>query len=411
MGIEVRAVTDAELDDAVRAVMASYGQHAGDDDLADMRALAELDRTLVAFDDGRPVGMAAAITLEVTVPGGGTVTGAGFTDIGVLPTHRRRGVLTALLGAHLEASRARGEPVSALVAAEGGIYNRFGFGVATFASSGELDPRRGGFLSPVNLAGDLRLLGPEEMVLLLPEAYERYRRAQPGEVSRSEAFWDVLFHDRDGAGARFAVAHETPGGDVDGYAVYRVREAWAHGSPAFELDVEELVTPLPAVRARLWRFLLDVDLVASVRAVNLPIDDPLRWLLADPRALRTTAVRDMLWVRLVDVPAALAARRYPVAARVVLDVEGAGGGLRGSNPVTGRYLLDGSPHGAECRPCADQGPDLSINLADLGAAYLGGVRLSTLARAGRVVEHTRGMLARADTLFSVDPPPHCQTDF
>lgn len=391
-------MTDDELDDAVRAVMASYGHHATDDDLDDARTQAELDRTIAAYDEGRPVGVAAAITLEITTPGGATVPGAGLTDIGVLPTHRRRGVLTALMAAHLAAGRARGEPVSALVASEGGIYNRFGYGVATLAAAVELDPRRSAFLGPVNLPGELRLLGPEEAAMLLPEVYDRYRRRQPGEVSRGERFWDVLLRARQGP--TFTVAHEAPDGDVGGYAIYRVREAWPHGVPAFEVDVDELVTPSPAVRAALWRFLLDLDLAGTVRCGNVPVDEPLRWLLADPRALQVRRVRDMLWLRLVDIPAALSARRYAVAARVVLDVEGAG-----------RYLLDGSPHGAECRPCADQGPDLSVNLADLGAAYLGGVRLSTLARAGRIVEHTRGMLSRADTMFSADPAPHCVTDF
>jgi len=338
--------------------------------------------------------------MALTAPGGATVRVGGFTDVGVLPTHRRRGVLTALIARQLRDGRDRGEPVSALVAAEGAIYNRFGYGVATMAAAYEIEPRRGAFLSPVHVPGELRLLGPDEMDAVLPDAYDRYRRTQPGEMSRSRAYWEVLWRDRDGAGARFAVAHERPEGGADGYALYRVREAWPDGSPAFELDVEELVAASPAVRAALWRFLLDVDLVGTVRSVNLPVDDALRWLLADPRALRTKAVRDMLWVRLVDVPAALKYRRYAVAARVVLDIEGAG-----------RYLLDGSPHGAECRPCADQGPDLSLNLADLSAVYLGGVRLSTLARAGRVVEHTRGTLARANTMFGADPPPHCLTDF
>lgn len=407
MDIEVRAAAAEELDDVIRAVTACWGHHAGAGDLEDARALAELDRTFAAFDDrGRPVGVAAAITLDLTVPGGGAVPAAGFTDVGVLPTHRRRGVLTALLARHLEQSLARGEPASVLVAAEGTIYHRFGFGAATLSMAAEIDPRRGAFLGPLDTAGagELRLLRAEEAAILLPEVYERYRRAQPGEVSRSEAFWDVALREheraRDGVGAAFAVVHEAPDGDVDGYALYRMHEAWPQGLPAFTMDVEEVVTPSPAVRAALWRYLLDVDLVGAVRCWNLAVDDPLRWLLADPRALQVTTVRDMLWLRLVDVAAALSARRYAVAARVVLDVQQAG-----------RYLLDGSPHGATCRPCPEQGPDLSISLADLGAAYLGGVSLSTLARAGRVVEHTRGTLARADTLFRSDPPPHCLTDF
>lgn len=413
MDFEVRPTAAGELDDVIRTVTACWGHHADDADVEDARILAELDRTFAAFDArGRPVGAAAAISLELTVPGSGSpaVAAGGFTDVGVLPTHRRRAVLTALVARQLDDSRARGDAVLALVAAEATIYHRFGFGVGTMAMAADIDPRRGAFLSPLSVPGELRLVGAEEAAVLLPGVYDRYRRQQPGEVSRSDRYWDVAWREagrgRDGAEAVFHVVHEAPDGgpdgdgDVDGYAAYRVHEVWTQGLPAFVLDVEEIVSPSAAVRAALWRYLLDVDLIGTIRCWNLPVDDPLRWLLADPRALRVTTVRDMLWVRLVDVAAALSARRYAAAARVVVDVDGAG-----------RFMLDGSPHGATCRPCPQQGPDLSISLADLGAVYLGGVRLSTLARAGRVVEHTRGALARADTLFGSDPPPHCLTDF
>jgi predicted acetyltransferase len=420
MGIEIRAAHADEFDDAIRAGAASWGHHAHEDDLEDARILAEPGRTLVAFDRGRPVGVAAAVSFELTVPGGATVAAAGLTDVGVLPTHRRRGILTALLARHREASQARGETATVLVASEGTIYDRFGFGAAVLAMAVEIDTAGAAFTThrpaDAGATGELRLVDTDEAAVMLPGAYDRYRRQQPGEISRDARFWQVQLHDRerwrDGASARFVVVHEAPEGPdedrVDGYVSYRMRAAWPQGLPAFGLDVEEVVAASPAVRAALWRYVLDLDLVSTVRAWSLPVDDPLRWLLADPRALRVTALRDMLWLRLIDVPGALAARRDASAGRLVIEVVAAGDDRDGR---PGRYLVEGGPDGAACRACPEQLPELSLRASDLGALFLGGVRPSTLGRAGRVVELEPGALARADTLLLSDPLPHCLTDF
>jgi predicted acetyltransferase len=413
MDVEIRTVSADELPEVVRAVDASWGHHADDDDIEDARDLAELDRTFAAFDRGRPVAVAAAVSFELTVPGGVIVPSSGLTDVGVLPTHRRRGLLSALMARHLDDARARGEAVAALVASEATIYRRFGFGPAVVSAAVEIDRARAAFAAPTDdVPGDLRLVGPEEAALLLPEAYDRYRRAQPGEVSRSDAYWDVILRDRErwreGASARFVVVHDAPDGIgdgigdgiVDGYATYRMRAGWPQGVPDFALEVEEVVATSAPAGAALWRYLLDVDLVGTVSAWNVPVDDPLRWRLADLRALRVTAVRDLLWLNLVDVAAALSARRYAAPGRLVVEVRDAG-----------RYLLDAAPDGATCRPAPVRSPDLTLRIEDLASTCLGGVPWATLARAGRVVEHTSGAARRADTLFASDPPPHSVTDF
>ncbi|MGI8807217.1 MAG: sterol carrier protein domain-containing protein, partial [Acidimicrobiales bacterium] len=192
----------------------------------------------------------------------------------------------------------------------------------------------------------------------------------------------------------------------DGYVTYRVHGNWDGGLPGHTLAVEEIVAMSAEVRAGLWQYCFGVDLVGTVRAGNVPVDDPLRWMLADPRRLRVTAVNDFLWVRLLDVEAALAARTYGSDARLVLEV--ADGPCPG---VAGRYRLDGGGGGpAECRR-TDELPEIALDAADLASAYLGGVRLTTLARAGLVAELVPGAVSRADAMFAGGPPPASSTMF
>lgn len=405
MDAEIRNPGADELDAVVATVETSWGYHAGPEEREDARALADLGRTWVAFEGTAPVGVAAALAFELTMPGGAAVAVSGLTEVGVLPTHRRRGLLSALMARHLDDCRARGEVASVLIASEAAIYPRFGYGPAVTAQSATIDPRRAAFAPTApGQSGRMTLLGPEDAAAVAPAVYDAYRRSQPGEVSRSPAYWDVLLRDRerwrDGAGPRFVAAHEG-GGGFDGYAFYRVKAGWPLGLPAFEMSVEEVVATTAEARAALWRYLLGVDLVVSLDAWSLPTDEPLRSMLADPRALGVTAVRDLLWARLCDVGAALASRAYggPGAA-LVLDVTG-----------EGRLRLDAGPSGAECRPAPAAVADLSVAAADLAAAWLGATSWTVLARAGRAVEHTAGAVERAARLFATDPPPHSVTDF
>jgi predicted acetyltransferase len=254
------------------------------------------------------------------------------------------------------------------------------------------------------------MLAGEEAARLLPGIFERVQRTWPGQVSRSGAWWRMWLDDpawiRGDWGPRVLVVHEPPGGEPDGYASYRQRGQWADGLPDGVVRVEELHAETPEAAAGLWGFCLDLDLTVAVELRDRPLDEPLHWLLVDPRRLRTTKVADFLWLRLLDLPAALAARRYASAGRLVLEVADA---LVPANQ--GRFALEGGPDGAECRPAGQAEPDVVLDVADLGALYLGGVRFASLARAGRIREGRSGGVALADAMFATDRVPWCSTGF
>lgn len=204
----------------------------------------------------------------------------------------------------------------------------------------------------------------------------------------------------------FFVVHEDGAGRADGYATYRVKDNWdAGGLPRSTLVVREVCGLSADIEAALWRHLSDIDLTERIECWNRPLDDPLRWRLAEPRRLRTTAIADWLWLRVLDVPGALEARAYEGEGELVLEVvdrfrPGAGG----------RFRLEAGPDGAACKP-TDEAPEVTLGAAELGAVYLGGVAPSLLAEAGRVQEHTRGALASADALFTTRRLPHANTGF
>lgn len=412
MDVTLRPITEDEWPAYCRRVEAGFGQVATEQTVAGWRRLTEMERTLAAFDGDQIIGTAGAYTLELTVPGGGLVRAAGVTAVGVAPTHRRRGVLRSMMVRQLDDVVALGEPIAVLTASESIIYGRFGYGLATSQTKIALEVRHSAFGRPVTDPGRLRLIDPEESKKLLPGVFDAARRRQPGDVTRSEAFWEIAAEDpefwREGRPAGvFRVVHEDASGRADGYAVYRYQGKWPDGNPAKVVDVEDWAAADDQVELALWRYLLDLDLVAEVQAWDLPVEHPLRWALADPRRLRTQAVTDHLWVRILDVPAALAARTYGAEDRLVLDV---------ADPFrpesAARYRLDGAGAGAAaCVPVEGGEADLALDVSDLGAIYLGGVRPSTLARAGRITEHTPGALRRADQLFAAEKPPWCRTGF
>jgi len=352
------------------------------------------------------VGTTAAFSFRLTVPGGETPA-AGVTMVGVLPSHRRRGILTALMRLQLDDVRARGEPLAFLSTSEGGIYGRFGFGVATRNGriSIERDRAALGVAPPVDASA--RLVSHEDALELIAPIYERARAARPGLYARSRAWWEARTladppDEQEGGGPLVRAVVEV-GGRPEGYALYRVHPATVDNAPAGELRIREVLsTSVPATQA-LWRLLFGVDLVSRVSAWSLPADDPVFLLVLEPARLRFT-LADGHWLRLVDVPAALASRSYACDGSLALEL---------SDPFCpwneGRWRLESGSPARVTR--TDRPAELRLGTADLAAAYLGGFRFAELARAGRVEELASGALARADALFATDRAPWCPEIF
>jgi predicted acetyltransferase len=404
--VEVRSLEADEIDAFVDACDTAFGTRAGADELEKQRGLFELERAVVADDGRRIIGTARAHSFEITVPGG-TAAAAGLTSLAVLPTHRRRGVLTELLRRQLDDVRDRGESLALLTASEGSIYGRFGFASAVPSASWELAHHTSGFSRRSEATGDMRLAGRDEAFPVMAIVYDAIRDSQPGLLARYGRWWDQRFPDTpsvNGAGPLFYAIHSSEEGAPDGYVVYRVRQASDDGGPSGTVHVAELMAADTGAYAALWRYCLDIDLITSVRATLRPVDEPLQWMLADPRRLQLH-VRDHVWLRIVDLPEALVARGYYGTDRLVLQV---------SDDFckwnAGKVELISSPEGIECGPVSDTA-DLLLDAEDLAAVYLGGATFSALARAGRVVEGTPGALARADILFRTNHMPWCSTVF
>ncbi len=408
--ITIRKVDPDEWEAFCRVAELVFGDAMTDERRAMNKAAFEFDRGLTAEDGGELVATGGAYSLDLTLPGLTTIPVGGLTWISVLPTHRRRGILRRIVQHHLDDVQRRGEPVSILIASESVIYGRFGYGSATQMASYQIEQRHSAFAQPLDGGGRVRVVDEKESLELLPAVFEQARRMQPGEISRNQEWWTTTLSDpewrREGAaGAVNVVFERAPGQAAEGYARYRLRSHWEGMLAANIVKVEELTALTPQAHAALWRFLLDLDLSGELELFNGRMDEPLRWRLADPRRLRTTFVSDLVWARLLDVPAALTARRYGVADRLVLEVSDA---LRPE--CGGRFAVEGGPDGAECARTADD-PDIVLGIAELGATYLGGVRFSTLAGAARVTEATPGALARADRMFIGEQAPYCSREF
>lgn len=403
---EMRPVTDEEWPAFVRTVHTAFGSLPAPEHTAPELRSWPLDRSIAVIDDGEIIAGAGAFTFEITLPGLTSVPAAGVTWVAVLPTHTRQGILRSMMQHQLGDIRERGESLAVLLASESLIYGRFGYGLATTHADYELDRRHASLAVDIDAPGRVVLVDPETARKVLPEVHERVRRTLPGEVTRPEGWWEGFFRENKpsgGAGARFFAVHESPGGEADGYVYYRVR---TQGVGAWEAAVEVggLGALTDAAYTALWRYVADIDLSWKVVAKSRPVDEPLRWMLEDPRRLTAKNTADFLWVRLVDLAPALAARRYATSDRVVVDVTDE---MCPSN--TGRWAVEGGPDGASCeRTSLDA--DLVCSVADLGAAYLGGVTFSTLARAGRV-RGDADALRRADRFFSGDRAPWCGTAF
>jgi len=401
--LSYRPVTVDELAAYCRACATGFGESLDWYEKHPQWAALEPERTVAAFDGDAIVGTSRNFSLELTVPGGAVLPVAGVSAVAVLPTHTRRGVLRSMMTMLLDEAVAREEPVAMLTASEGGIYGRFGFGITIRTMRIEITTSEVEFAS-ARPSGQLRMLELDAARKLEPEVFDRARRDRPGAVSRPDAWWPAEQSDPE-LGTRFDVVYEAPDGRVDGYACYSIKERWEPGLASNRIHASDVVALTPEAEHVLWRHLCEVDLVRRIDAWHTPPNNPLPWMLVSARAVRMN-VLDFVWTRVLDVPAALGARTYASEGRLSFDVHDP---LRPGGRAEGIFTVEGAPDGAEVRSGGDA--DLACDVSALSAAWLGGVRWSTLAAAGLVDERTSGALERANKLFASEPLPFAYTWF
>ncbi|MFF8974094.1 GNAT family N-acetyltransferase [Streptomyces sp. NPDC014995] len=400
---ELRVLRPEDWDTWYDTLLRAFGGvEESDEERALWKGLTLCERSLGAWDGGELVGTAGAFDFRLTVPGGASVPAAGVTMVGVTATHRRRGVLTSMMRRQLDDVRAWGEPLAVLTASEAAIYGRFGYGAATFGVSAEIDTDRVR-LSVPDGTDDVRLryAAPVDVLDRCAAVYARTVPRRPGMLAQRPG-WERLGvldpeSERDGASPLQCVVAER-GGETVGYVRFRVRPEWTDTGHNGQVVVQDLAAVEPAAEAALWRFLFGIDLTTSLKVRGRPLDEAWQYLVSDLRRCRLR-VRDALFVRLVDVGAALGARTYQAPVDVVLEVEDAFCPWN-----AGRWRLSGDTKGASCVRTADAA-DLALSVRELGAAYLGGVSLASLAAAGRVRELRAGALTEASVGFGTAVAP------
>jgi predicted acetyltransferase len=401
---EIQTVEDVpEFVEAITVIGQYFGWHPTTEQAAQFVGNLDIGRMLAARDGGTIVGGAGAFTFDMTVPGA-TVPTAGVTVVGVHPTHRRRGILRAMMRRQLDDVHERGEPLAALWASEETIYARYGYGMASLQGEMSLSRLYTAFARPGERVATTRFVEPDEAIELLPPVWDAVRVQRPGFFARPRSWWETRTLDdpperRFGGGPKRIVVLDTDAG-VQAYAIYRHYSGFEDGVSKARLGVIEALGATPESTRDVWRFLLDVDWVETISASLLPIDHPLVLLLATPRRMKFR-VGDGLWVRLVDVGAALSGRTYRDGGPLVLDVRD------DFCPWNeGRWRLEA---GAAAQ--TDEDADLALDVADLGSVYMGGFTFGELAAAGRVEEVRDGALTRADDVFGIDVRPWCPEIF
>jgi predicted acetyltransferase len=390
----LRRATAGDLPEIARVDGRAFGFHYEDQDLDDFRPLFDPARFVLACEGDDVVGVAGSFPFDVTPPGGAPIPAEGVTWVSVAVTHRRRGILRMMLGELHRGYAAAGTPVALLTASEGGIYGRFGYGVATVDRQVEIDRRHAVLRPGTPDPGGVRHAETEEVAQEVPAIHRRWAARQPGALSRSDAWWRFALldraHQRRGGTARFHLLH------ADGYAAYRMDSGTCRVVDFFAVTDE--------ARLALWRVLLALDLVSTVTTDAVPADDALPWMLDDARAVRTSSVADYVWARVLDTAAVLAARRYAMEVDTVLEVHDPDGF------AGGRFRLRGGPDGAECAQ-TDAAADLHLDVPAVGALAFGGTRAHTLARAGRISAGDPAMLRRFDAACLADRDPYAGTRF
>ncbi|WP_405599397.1 GNAT family N-acetyltransferase [Streptomyces sp. NBC_01410] len=414
MSVETRVITESEYPDWLRALNTGFLRPPviSDEEVASRRPHTDLARVRGAFDEGRCVATFRSFDQQLTTVGGAALPASAVSNVTVSPTHRRRGLLSRMMAADLAEAKERGDVVSTLIAAEYPIYGRYGFGPAAWTTEWAVDVPRTGLdprWSGPSDGGRIDLVDAADVRKLGPELHARLAAVQPGVVSRNERWWQlntgqVQLPGQPWTEPYYAV-YRSASGEIEGLLAYEADDKWGDAKqPLNTATVRELLALTPAAERALWHYVCSVDWIATVKSGFRAPDDLLPLLLPDPRAARILTHADFLWVRILDVVRALEARTYAAAATLVLDVQDSAG-LAG-----GTFRLDASPEGAVCAPSVES-PDLTLDVRELGALYLGDESAVRLSALGLAAEATPGAAAVADALFRTSRRPWCPDVF
>ena len=406
MSTEIRNIKKKHLEQFVATIEHAFGTELRASDIPTFERKIDLDRMHAAFEDEEIVGTAGVFPFRLTIPGN-VVDAAGVTMVGVLPSHRRRGILRSMMEIQMLDARKRSEHVAILWASEESIYQRFGYGFASSQGHINIERERATFLDDEGPVGRSRMVPTEERLKVLPSIYDRIRKDTPGMYERSQTWWEAhsLYdpeHLRHGASPYFCAVVELDG-SPSAYAVYRIKSRWAEDTtPASVVEVHEALATSPAATREMWRYLFGIDLVQRITAYYLPADWPVFLMVPEPRRLRFSS-SDSLWLRIVDVEGALADRSYATETVLVLDV------IDDFCPWNHACWKLDTGTGRATR--TNEAPDLRMKVNALAGPYLGGFTFSELAAADRIVEVTNGALERADAAFRTSRKPWCPENF
>jgi predicted acetyltransferase len=403
---EVRTIGASEIDAWARQLGTGFHFEVADGYPEYLLTTVDLDRTWGSFDGPRVVGTLRSFATALTVPGPREIRASALTNVSVAPTHRRQGRLGPMITADLRASIDRGESVSVLIASEYPIYGRFGYGPAVDSARYSVMTREVTFRE--DATGVVQLSDRASLRHEAPALFDQFRRVQRGSIERAPHWWDRVLRQTDVPGeepAKGQVAlYRSGSGELEGYLRYEAKQNWDVMRPQGVMNLTELVALSPAAYRALWGYCCGVDLLTTIDAGQRPTDEVLPYLVEDARAVKLTARSDFVWVRVLDVRAALAGRTYASPGSLVIEVVDPLGW------TSGRYRLDGGPAGAVCETTSEDA-DLVMPIAALGSAYLGGVALRTLELAHQVHELRDGAVARADAMFRSSRAPWCTTWF
>ncbi|MET4923886.1 GNAT family N-acetyltransferase [Streptomyces sp. PSRA5] len=415
MAIDVRVISESDFPAWLRALNTGFlrSPAVSEEYVEDRRTYMDTRRMRGAFDEGRCVATYRSFPQELTAVGGARLPSNAISNVTVSATHRRRGLLSRMIDDDLAEARERGDVVSTLVAAEYPIYGRYGFGPAAWITDWSIDVPRAG-LDPrasgqPEDGGRVDLVDGTDVTKLGPELHDRLRSLRHGVISRNERWWRVHTGKATSHGAPwtepFHAVYRSASGEVEGLLTYRADEVWGDAKqPLTTATVVDAIAVTTAAERALWGYVCSIDWITTVRTGYRAPDDLLPLFLPDPRAARIVTQADFLWVRILDTVRALESRTYAASGTLVLAVHDR------SSLASGRYRLDATPAGTTCVPTTESA-DLTLDVRELGALYLGDESAVRLAALGTVTEERPGAAARTDALFRTSRRPWCPDIF